>query len=186
MQEISAAIQAGAKAYLNRQYATISMAGVVLLVLIGLFIGWTTATGFAIGAIFSGLTGYIGMNVSVRANVRTTEAANHGLNAAMQIAFRGGAITGMLVVGLALLGVAGFYGILVANGVEDPIHPLIGPVLAAAFSPRARMSAQTSSARWKPVSLKMTHATLLLLLTTSVITSVTARAWPPTCSRPMP
>jgi len=126
MQEISAAIQAGAKAYLNRQYATISMAGVVLLVLIGLFIGWTTATGFAIGAIFSGLTGYIGMNVSVRANVRTTEAANHGLNAAMQIAFRGGAITGMLVVGLALLGVAGFYGILVANGVEDPIHPLIG------------------------------------------------------------
>ncbi|VAW75643.1 Pyrophosphate-energized proton pump [hydrothermal vent metagenome] len=126
MQEISAAIQAGAKAYLNRQYATISMAGVVLLVLIGLFIGWTTATGFAIGAIFSGLTGYIGMNVSVRANVRTAEAANHGLNAAMQIAFRGGAITGMLVVGLALLGVAGFYGILVANGVEDPIHPLIG------------------------------------------------------------
>ncbi|TCK19421.1 K(+)-stimulated pyrophosphate-energized sodium pump [Thiogranum longum] len=126
MQEIAAAIQAGAKAYLNRQYTTIGMAGVALLVLIGIFIDWITAGGFAIGAIFSGLTGYIGMNVSVRANVRTAEAANDGLNAAMQIAFRGGAITGMLVVGLGLLGVAGFYTALLVSGVEDPIHPLIG------------------------------------------------------------
>jgi len=126
MREIAGAIQEGAKAYLNRQYTTIGVAGVVLLVLIGWKIGIATAIGFAIGAIFSGLAGYIGMNISVRANVRTAEAANDGLNAAMQIAFRGGAITGLLVVGLGLLGVAGYYGILLMAGVEDPLHPLVG------------------------------------------------------------
>ena len=126
MQEIAHAIQEGAKAYLNRQYTAIGIVGVALFIVIGIFIEWTTATGFAIGAIFSGLAGYIGMHISVRANVRTAEAANDGLNAAMQIAFRGGAITGMLVVGLGLLGVAGFYGALVMMGVEDPIHPLVG------------------------------------------------------------
>jgi K(+)-stimulated pyrophosphate-energized sodium pump len=126
MQEIANAIQEGAKAYLNRQYTTIGMAGVVLLVVVGYFIGWATAIGFAIGALFSGLAGYIGMNISVRSNVRTAEAANDGLNAALQIAFRGGAITGMLVVGLGLLGVAGFYGIMLGMGVEDPLHPLVG------------------------------------------------------------
>ena len=127
MQEIAAAIQEGAQAYLNRQYAAIGMVGAVLFLVIGFSgIGWATAIGFAIGAVFSGLAGYIGMHVSVRSNVRTAEAANEGLNAAMQIAFRGGAITGMLVVGLGLLGVAGYYGILIAMGIEDPIHPLIG------------------------------------------------------------
>lgn len=126
MREIQAAIQAGAKAYLNRQYASIAVVGVILLVVIFIFLDTPTAIGFAIGAILSGATGYIGMNISVSANVRTAEAANNGLNAAMQVAFRGGAITGMLVVGLALLGVAGYYAILVSMGVEDPIHPLIG------------------------------------------------------------
>ncbi|MES9823855.1 MAG: sodium-translocating pyrophosphatase [Candidatus Thiodiazotropha endolucinida] len=126
MREIAGAVQEGAKAYLNRQYTTIGIVGVILFVILWYFLGTATAVGFAIGAVFSGLAGYIGMHISVRSNLRTAQAADNGINAALQIAFRGGAITGLLVVGLGLLGVAGYYAILLAMGVEDPLHPLVG------------------------------------------------------------
>ena len=129
MREIAGAIQEGATAYLNRQYLTISIVGILIFILLAVTIGWLSAIGFLVGAIFSGLAGYIGMNISVRANVRTAQAAYDGMNAALSMAFKGGAVTGLLVVGLGLLGISGYYFVLRSGlniSPDDSLHALIG------------------------------------------------------------
>jgi K(+)-stimulated pyrophosphate-energized sodium pump len=135
MQEISAAVQEGATAYLNRQYMTIAIVGLVIVVILAYLLGWTIALGFVIGAVLSGAAGYIGMNVSVRANVRTAEGARQGLAQGLSIAFRAGAVTGMLVAGLALLAVAGYFGFMLymqQQGMASP-RDVIDAMVALGF-----------------------------------------------------
>jgi K(+)-stimulated pyrophosphate-energized sodium pump len=133
MQEIAAAVQEGARAYLNRQYTTIGIVGIVILIILGVTLGIHVAIGFVIGAVLSAAAGYVGMNVSVRANVRTAQASRQGLAAGLDIAFKSGAITGMLVVGLGLLGVAGYYFVLRAILPGDDLRPVLNAMVALGF-----------------------------------------------------
>jgi K(+)-stimulated pyrophosphate-energized sodium pump len=132
MQEISGAVQLGARAYLNRQYRTIAIVGVIILIVLGIFLGWKVALGYLIGAVLSGTAGYAGMNVSVRANVRTAQAARNGLGAGLAIAFKAGAVTGLLVVGLGILAVGGYFFFLRAISGEA-LRPVLEAMVALSF-----------------------------------------------------
>src|SRR6266699_2617571 len=134
MREIAKAVQEGAAAYLRRQYTTIAAVSIVPFLLLGFYnkLGWGTAIGFLVGAVLSAAAGFIGMNVAVRANLRTAEAARNGLSPALNVAFRAGSVTGLLVVGLGLFGVAGYYWILTA-GIGDSPHKAIEHLIGLAF-----------------------------------------------------
>src|SRR6202158_1568428 len=133
MQEISGAVQVGANAYLNRQYRTIAIVGVVILIILAIALGWRVAVGYFIGSVLSGAAGYLGMNVSVRANVRTAQAARSGLKAGLDIAFKAGAVTGLLVVGLGLLGVGVYYFVLRATMPGEDLRPVLEAMVALSF-----------------------------------------------------
>src|SRR5579883_2676650 len=133
MQEISGAVQEGARAYLNRQYRTIAIVGIIIFLILLFTLGWRSAVGFLIGSALSGAAGYIGMNVSVRANVRTAQAAREGLASGLGIAFKSGAVTGLLVVGLGLLGVSLYYFFLRWTLPADDMRKILEALVALSF-----------------------------------------------------